>query len=291
MKILITGVSSALGQNLASRLGTAGGSVRGLVHRSHVEPKGWEAVSGDVTRPETLKPAVEGMEAVVHLAALTRAWNPADYFRVNVEGTKNLVRVCREQGVQRLVHVSSGAAEPGAGAYGESKRESEAVVRDSGLPWVLLRPREVYGPGTGESLQALFRWVRLFPWVPVIGDGTCTLSPVFLDDVVSAMAASVMRPDVTGRTFVLAGPEVLTWNDLVDRVAAFLGVRRRTLHLPVGSIHGAVRALAPFKKGFLVPDQIPRLLCAKSSDIEPARTFLDFHPRSLEEGLRQSRIV
>ncbi|MBI5427902.1 MAG: hypothetical protein HZA02_06430, partial [Nitrospinae bacterium] len=123
--------------------------------------------------------------------------------------------------------------------------------------------------------------------VPVIGDGSYKLSPAFIDDVVSAMIVAVENADLENTAFTLAGPEPMTYTELVGRIGRFLGVNRYTIRVPVMAMKLITEILFLLGKNLLVRDQIPRLLCRKDHDIEPAVRLLNYRPRKLEEGLRQ----
>jgi nucleoside-diphosphate-sugar epimerase len=154
------------------------------------------------------------------------------------------------------------------------------------MKWVILRPSEVYGQRMGDSINQLIHWIEKYIFVPVVGAGTCKLSPVFIDDLVPAIALSVFKEELENETIVLAGPEELTYNDLVDRIAAYFGVKRFKLHFPEGLIRFGVRAMSRLGLNILVPDQISRLLCEKSFRIDLARKKLGYSPRFLEEGIK-----
>jgi NADH dehydrogenase len=174
------------------------------------------------------------------------------------------------------------------GGYSRSKLEAEQSIKKSGMKWLILRPSEVYGQRAGDSINRLIRWIQRYIFVPVIGTGTCKLSPVFIDDVVSAIASSIFKKELENETIVLAGPEELTYDDLVDRVAAYFGVKRFKLHLPVGLIRLGMTVMPKLGMNILVPDQISRLLCNKSFSIDLAKEKLDYSPRVLEEGIKNT---
>jgi len=224
---------------------------------------------------------------VIHLAALTHSSDRDDYFKVNAEGTKNLIEVCQRNKVSRFIYMSSGAAHPKGGAYSESKLAAERWVREStGLCWTILRPREVYGTGGREGINQLIRWVQRLPVIPVIGNGCYSMSPVYIDDVVSATVGAVFQTDAIQDTFDLAGPEDLAFVALIDRLSAYFSVRVTKLFIPVFFVQGVVSLLKAVKVNTLVPDQIPRLLCDKSYPENPEISLLNYRPRNLEEGLR-----
>ena len=287
--LLVTGASSEMGGALIRQLlNNSGLEIKAMVHRSLVNVPGCEIRPGDLKNSGLLTRALSGVDTVVHMAALTKSTSESDYFETNVNGTENLIDACLKNGVKKIIYISSSAASLNGGGYSRSKLEAEQCIKRSGMKWVIIRPSEVYGQRMGDSINQLIRWIRRFIFVPVIGSGKYKLSPVFIDDVVSAMALSIFNKELENETIVLAGPEELTYDELVDRVALYFGVKRLKLHLPAGLIKFGATVMSGFGINTLVPDQIPRLLCEKSFGIDLAREKLDYSPRSLEEGIRNS---
>jgi len=288
MNLLVTGASGSLGQRLVPALLARGQvNIRTLVHRASVQFPECEPVKGALGDLDSLIAVTAGIDTVLHLAALTHCSDEEVYFKVNAGGTKNLLEACRRNNVRRFIFMSSGAARPGGGAYSVSKLAAEKAVQESGLQWTILRPREVYGTGGKEGINQLISWVRKFPVIPVIGNGRYTLSPVFIEDVVSATVEAVFRADVSEKTFDLAGPEDLTLPALIDRLAGYFGVSVGKLFVPIPLLQIGISLLNGLNIKVMVRDQIPRLLCDKSSLGDPAVPLLNFQPRPLEDGLRQ----
>ena len=227
------------------------------------------------------------MDGVLHLAALTHSCNNAEYFRVNREGTQNLINACKRKNVRRFVFISSVAASGDGGAYGLSKLQSEGLVCGSGLQWIILRSSEVYGPQMKEGIGKLISWVKNLKFIPVVGDGSYCMSPVYIDDVVEAMAQVVMNPDLTNRKLNLCGPEIIPFGEVIDRLSRYLEVRRNKIFIPVWIARLGVSLASLMKLGSFTPDQIPRLLCRKDQDISQTATLISYCPRKLEEGLRE----
>ncbi len=285
-KLLITGASSVLAAGLVALLRERGEfSFRLLVHRAPVTTESCETVFGDLNDPESLDRACQGMDTVVHLAALTHSCDTAKYFRVNREGTRNLINACKKNAVQRFVFISSAAASRDGGAYALSKLESEELVCESGLQWIILRPSEVYGPQMKEGIGKLIAWVRNLKIIPVIGEGSYCLSPVYIDDVVEAMARVVLKPSLKNRKLNLCGPEVIPFKEIINRLSRYLQVRRYKIFIPVWIARLGIALASSLKPGSFSPDQIPRLLCSKQLDITEASTLISYCPRKLEEGL------
>jgi nucleoside-diphosphate-sugar epimerase len=123
-------------------------------------------------------------------------------------------------------------------------------------------------------------------WVPVAGDGSPRLAPVYIDDVIDGICRAVITP-TDGEVYVLAGPEEMTYLQLIARLAAFFHTRPRTIRLPATLLALAGRALAvlPLENPPLYADQAARLFSPKSYDTESAFRTLGFTARPLEEGL------
>ena len=287
LTLLITGASCKMGNNLIRRLSIFPDlNIRAMVNRSLVDAPGCEIRPGSLNNLELMARALSGVDIVVHLAALTKSKNESDYFETNVKGTKNLVDVCLEQGVKKIIYVSSQAASLNGGAYSLSKLEAEQYIKKSKIQWVILRPSEVYGQ-EGDSINQLIWWVQNFVCVPVIGQGKSKLSPVYIDDVIKAMVASIFIEEIENKTLILAGPEELTYDELVDRIAAYFGVSRFKVHLPAGLVKLIIMIFSKLGMSYLVPDQVPRLLCEKLYGIDLAKEKLDYSPRYLEDGMEK----
>jgi putative NADH-flavin reductase len=165
MTILITGGTGLVGSRLLRRFVDAGVDCRALVRPGKEVPAGATPVEGDLLDADSLKHAVEGVSAIVHLAAVFRTQNEDDIWRANLDGTKNLIAAAKAHAPQaRFVMASTGlvydagASHPGLEddatnpklAYPASKIAAENELRNSGLNWSILRLGFVYGDGDGH---------------------------------------------------------------------------------------------------------------------------------------------
>jgi NADH dehydrogenase len=286
MRVLVTG-PGRLGRPLLAELHRRG-LTGAVLHRSAGAslPPGWRSIRADVTRPESLAGVCTDIDQVLHLAAVTHSNRSARYAEVNASGTLNLVAEARRAGIQRFTLVSTRAISPAGGAYSQSKIRAEEIVRDSGLAWNILRPAEVYGTEGGEGISELIERCRQGRWVPVAGDGSPRLAPVYLDDVIEGLCRAVTAPG-HGGVHMLAGPEEMTYLELIRRLAAYFRTRPRTIGVPAGLLAFAARALAllPLDKPPLYADQVARLFSPKSHDTESAFRAFGFTARPLEQGL------
>ncbi|MEA2417376.1 MAG: hypothetical protein QOI58_4033 [Thermoanaerobaculia bacterium] len=285
MRVLVTG-PGRLGRPLIAELHRRGNT--GTVLRRSASdslPPGWRSVRADVTRPESLAGVCTDCDQVLHLAAVTHSNRSGRYTEVNANGTRNLVVEAQRAGVQRFTLVSTRAISPAGGAYSRSKIQAEEIVRDSGLAWNILRPAEVYGAG-GEGISMLIERCRQGRWIPVVGDGSPRLAPVYVDDVIEGICRAVMTPS-HGGVHVLAGPEEMSYLQLIERLAAFFHTSPRTIRVPASllALTGRALALLPLEKPPLYADQVARLFSPKSHDTDSAFRTLGFTARPLEQGL------
>ena len=286
MKLFITGASSVLGKALTSELlKTNKASIRLLEHHRAL-PKGQcEIYRGDIQDFDFLVKACSGIDIVFHMAAVTHSSSARPYFEVNENGTDRLIAACQKNNVKRIIFVSSSAASKEGGSYAVSKLRGEKLVRESGLEWVILRISEVYGPNLDEGIAKLMLCVKTRSIVPVIGNGSYLLSPVHVDDVIRAMAAVLEHYSGKNDTLYLCGPEKITMNELISRLALIQNLKQKTIFVPLWLAKIVIKLMEFLKPGVVVSDQIPRLLCKKEYSIVHTQALITYNPRRLEEGV------
>jgi uncharacterized protein YbjT (DUF2867 family) len=239
VKVIVTGATGFIGPSVANAIVDAGHEVRVLERK----PGSWskagircqEAVQGDMTDPESLRMAVSGRDVVVHLVAI-RQGRPEQFQRIMVEGTRNLIAAAKEAGVKRLVLMSAlGTSEETKDLvpYYNAKWQQEKDLEASGLEFVIFRPSFVFGRD-GGILPTFRKLARLTPVTPITGPGTQRIQPIWVDDVAAYFAAAVDKPEAANRTFELGGPDAVSWNEFWERLKRALGVRRPSVHVPMG---------------------------------------------------------
>jgi len=238
--ILVTGGTGFVGPRVVHALRERDQQVRALVRtpsgRTATTLAAWgaELVQGDVTDRESLRRAVEGCEAVVHLVAI-RQGSEEQFRRVMEEGTRDLVAAAKEAGVQRFVLMSAlGTSEETKDLvpYYHAKWEQEQTVQGSGLEHVIFRPSFVFAK-EGGILPTFRRLARLTPVTPIIGSGQQRIQPIWVDDVGAYFAQAIDTPEAANRIFELGGPDAVSWNEFWKRLKRVLGQRRPSIHVPV----------------------------------------------------------
>ncbi|HEY6835025.1 MAG TPA: NAD(P)H-binding protein [Gaiellaceae bacterium] len=238
--ILVTGGTGFVGPKVVQALRDRDLPLRCLVREPSSEAAraltaaGAELVQGDVTDAPSLTRAVEGCDVVVHLVAIRQG--PKEQFeQVMEQATRDLVAASQEAGVRRLVLMSAlGTNEETKDLvpYYHAKWVMEQAVSGSGLEHVIFRPSFIFARD-GGILATFKRLGKLAPVTPIIGSGKRRLQPIWIDDVAAYFAEGVQRPDAAG-IFELGGPDAVTWNEFWSRLKRTLGVRRPSIHVPVG---------------------------------------------------------
>lgn len=184
--VAVTGATGFVGQSLLGAAAERGLGLRALARRPQAPRAGVEWISGDLADRAALRDLVQGAEAVIHVAGVVNAPDPAGFEEGNVRGTLAMIEASLEAGVPRLILVSSlSAREPGLSAYGQSKHRAERLVQASALDWTIVRPPAIYGPNDREMFE-LFRAAK---WgvVPVPHAGRASL--IHAGDLASLLLA------------------------------------------------------------------------------------------------------
>lgn len=204
-----------------------------------------EVVYGDVTDIESIEGDLSGCDAVIHLVGIIDEdrHNGVTYERVHVRGTRHVVEEARAAGVQRFVHMSANDArsDPDASRYHSTKFEAEEIVREAGFTHaVIFRPSIIFGdPGEGRpefAKRLADTLVGPFPLLPVLGDGQYKLQPIHIHEAAAIFvkAAELDTSEGKATAYCLGGPEVLTFDEVLDRIAiAMQGKPKPKLHLPL----------------------------------------------------------
>lgn len=317
MRILITGGNGFLGRHLASALLERGDLVRVLAlpaeDTAWLEARGVEVHRGDVRSAWSLVRPLQGVDGVVHLAAMQDVWRPmAEYRAVNVAGTANVCRAAVAAGVRRVVHVSSASVygygrstawdedaplAPFPDPYAITKAEADRLVRrlsrELGLPAVVLRPAQIFGPGDRVHFGQMADRLRARRGV-IVGSGHNLVPFVYVSDAVRALLLALDEDRAVGRAFNVATDQPLTQAEMLDAIAQAIGAPRPRIHLPFRALYAAgwaAESAARLNSSWRRPPLTRFGVAFLGSDsryaIESARRWLGFEPRvPLREGVR-----
>ena len=258
-KILVTGATGFLGKRLVEALIEKGYPVRALARKvSNIETLrklNVEIFFGDVASVASLRPAFAAIDYVIHAAADT-AGNEEEGQISTIQGTKNIIDLCEEFKIRKLVYISScsvyGVADYKTGqtvteesslerfplkrgAYSHSKFEAEGIVRqaieNSRFPIVCLRPGTIWGPG-GEVFTPMMGFSLGRKLFAIIGPGNFILPFVYIDNLADAIIASMESTESNGKIFNVVDMDRLTKKDYTDRLLKKLYPKARYMYIP-----------------------------------------------------------
>jgi nucleoside-diphosphate-sugar epimerase len=311
--VLLTGATGFVGHHAVDAFAAAGLRGRALVRSpsraAHLDAAGFQLVVGDLDDQDALERACEGVDVVVHMAALTHARTEAEYGRVNVTGTRRLLDTALNAAAppRRFVFLSSlAAAGPcvnGRGvnaadaprpltAYGRSKLEAERVCMAAAdrIEMVILRAPAVYGPWDTD----LFHFFRIakFGVVPVPTGPKRMMQMVHAADLATALVRASTAPAARG-VYHIAEPVAYSWEEIGRKVGAAMGRRVRAMPVPAAFVAGLaatseVTAAVIGRSSIFNRDKARELLAPGwLCETESARAELGYEARiPLDEGLR-----
>jgi NADH dehydrogenase len=243
--ILLTGATGTVGSALLRRLTAAGEPVRCLVR----DPRGLgdqrvrvQIALGDLANPPSFRNALRGVDTVVHLAASIRDQPRTSVEELNAVATLRLVRAAERAGARRFVFFSAlGAAQHSRTRFFRTKALARQAIERSGLETTIFSPSIIYTPGD-PWLTLLERFAYL-PAVPISGSGRALYQPIWAEDVADCVVSALMRSGPRRQAYELAGPDTLSYDDIVRVTLRPTGRRRPLLHVPLPAVKGSLKLL------------------------------------------------
>jgi nucleoside-diphosphate-sugar epimerase len=308
-RILVTGATGFIGGHLARRLHADGAHVLALERTpgkgDALAELGIEVVWGDITDHERMAEIVSrDVHIVMHIAAWTDSSSgPARRAEeANVAATRHLARSAAQVGVARFIYTSSIAVyglkgdnpvdettpvEPFGDPYGDSKIRAERALhqvgQETGLDYVIVRPGQVYGPGSAHWTIRLALAAKRGE-LPLFSGGRGAAHPIYVDDLVTLLLLCAVHPNATGQVFNGVGDGATTWADFFGGYMQMI-LTRRALRLPCWMAHTATVIANPFTRNNL-PYLIDHLCGQGRISNRKAKELLGWTPHiSLEEGL------
>ncbi len=312
MRCLVTGATGFVGRRLVSALTADGAFVRGASRSGGGEAA--ESVAVDLAELAPTSPICHGIDVIYHLAARTHdmreaAGTEAEYWRINVEGTRRLIDAACRAGVRRFVFVSSVKAidegnrrpadettpENPQTPYGWSKLEAEQIVRAAGsngrIESVCLRFPLVYGPGQRGNMQRLIAAVRAGRFPPLPGGNLRSM--LHIDNAVAALRLAGSHPAAVGRTYIVTDGRPYETREIVDAIRVALGRRPFRWHIPYAVFQlaawgGDVARLVLRRRIGFDSAALQKLLGAATYDSSAIARELGYRPaRDLIESLTE----
>lgn len=298
LTFLITGGAGFLGHNLARYLLNKGQNVRtvDLGPFDYPDIKGVRHYQGDIRNKEALKRAAQGVDVIVHTAAGLPLWKPNEIKSVNINGTKAVLEVAHELGIERVVHISSTAVYgipdhhplvegdklQGVGPYGMSKVIAEKICENyrKVLCIPILRPKSFIGAGRLGVFDVLFDWIRRGKNIPVVGWGRNLYQLLHVEDLNQAIWLAATAPaSAANDTFNIGAERYGTMKHDYQALLNYAGFGKRVIGTPPWLVINALRVLEFFKLSPLYKWVYETADKDSFVSIEKAKRVLGFQPR------------
>ena len=299
--ILVTGAAGFVGSRIVARLAEQGAQPRALVRdpakaQGRLPQSGVEIVVGDTTKPETLDAALTGVDTIIHCAFITADRKPGpgvNYYETNTTGTRNLVAAARNANIQRICVMGGLGTKPSKpGSYMEGRYEADQAVKQSGLAWSILGPSIQFGRGSAffNGLAGLIKSVPVV--VPVIGNGQLKFQPIWVEDVATCILKMAQEPaQYDGKVIEVGGPEILTYNQVLDLLMQTLHVSRIKAPGPKPLVKlGAAMMSAVLPKPPITPAAVELFDFENATDLDSVERNFGFAPMSLRDYLAQNGV-
>lgn len=294
--VAIAGGSGFIGRAIARQLDAVAGLRVRVLSRNPDKARrllpGLDAdfVSGDVTEPTTVPAAIAGAQIVINAVQFDGypVENPArglTFERVDYQGTLALLENAKAAGADHFIYISGAAADEHSSHPGfRAKGRAERAIIDSGLAYTIFRPSLVFGP-EDRTVNLFVKGLRLSPVFAAPGSGQQKLQPVLVDDLAACVAAAVDKAAARNRVFEVGGPELMTFDRLIELLMQITGYRRRLIHIPEGMLRAIGTVAARLPRPILSADAVTFVTADNVCDTQPLIDALGVKFTPLREAM------
>lgn len=278
-----------IGRAVVPTLLQAGFNVRVLTRLPESVP--WEQNSdceilqGDMTDAASVMKACDGVDTVVHLAAMKN--DEPESEAVNVGGARNLREACEKNHVRKIINISTQSVKlPVKGIYASTKEQADHILQASAVQVTTLLPSVVYGTRMDGIVGSIVGFSTL-PVLPVIGPGNPTYRPIHRADLAHIIMEAIENDGTSGKSYDIGGPDLLSFDQLADKILEAKGLKRRHVHIPIAIAMMLARLFTLLHKPIITRSNVLGAAVDVPMDLAPFERDFRMRPRRLEDGLRE----
>jgi NADH dehydrogenase len=302
--ILVTGGTGVMGMRLVKKLLTSGNQIRVLALSGDpaVEKmKHWniDICYGDITDINSLKNICLNVDTVYHLAAIILSpLNPNLFWKINYQGTKNLIQAAEKSGVRHFIYVSSASVTyPITNEYAKSKKGAEELLIHSHIPhYTIVRPTLAYEDGGAAEIVHFINYLRKYPVIPFIGSGGALKSPVYVEDIINGFVNIYGNEKAFSRIYNFSGGEQMTLEEMARRLLEHMGKRKMFIHIPINvckllAFLSILLSKLSKNQPLLTYQTITGVTQHANLDNSTAVADLNYNPRPFSEGIEELKTI
>jgi len=281
MKVFVTGATGFTGSHTTPMLLEKGYELKCLVRpgRDHSEFSSTkiEWAIGDLNDLTSLKVAMQDCDVLVNIASL------------GFGHASNIISAAHSAGIQRAIFISTTAIFTKLNAKSKQIRlAAEESIQKSDLAFTILRPTMIYGTPRDRNIWRLIRFIRKYPMIPVIGDGTNLQQPVFVEDVAQSILRALENDRTIGQCYNIAGHHALSYNEMIDTIANQLQKHSKKIHFSMGYTVWSLSLLEKLHIPFFIKsEQVLRLNEDKNFNYVDAQKDFQYLPLTFSEGIEK----
>ncbi|MHB1696913.1 MAG: NAD-dependent epimerase/dehydratase family protein [bacterium] len=238
MKVFIAGGTGFVGSAVSEKIKSSGASVTLLERNKYkiqrLKELGFEVFEGTLEEKSAVDDflSCNKFDAIINLIGIIRSLPEFSFQKVHVDYVNILLDLAKKNGIGRFIHMSAlGAAEGSDSEYFSTKYEGESLVKNSGLKWTVFRPSLIFGDNAA-FFDDLINLIKTRALVPIIGTGETKFAPVDVFSVAGAYNNSLYNEKTINKVFQLCGPDIYTFENIVDLIMEILPPKKLKIHAP-----------------------------------------------------------
>jgi nucleoside-diphosphate-sugar epimerase len=278
--ILLTGATGFLGGYVLEELAKRGHEVTCFVRETsnlaNIKKLNVPYTFGELNDYNSICNALKDKEALINIASLGFGHAP------------NIVNACQDMKIKRAVFISTTGIFTKLNPDSKAIRlDAERLIKESHLDYTIIRPTMIYGTSKDRNMWRLIRYLKKFPVLPILGNGTYLQQPVYVKDLAWAIVSAYETELSIKKTYNISGAESITYNEVVDITGKALGKKVIKIHIPIKLSYGLMKIYEKVsKKPKLKAEQVLRLNENKDFSYEEATRDFGYKPLSFEEGIK-----